>query len=127
LPINVAKKAIADVREFGKIRYSFLGIRYIPINETIKQEKNLSVDYGVMLTKGENGESPVYAGGPADKAGLKESDIVLEIDGIRLNQLNMLGDLMINKRVGDVINLKVLRGVETISVSVTLDERPETL
>lgn len=127
LPVNIAKKAIADVQEFGKIRYAFLGIRYIIVNESIKQEKNLSLDYGVILVKGDNDEPVVYADGPADKAGLKEGDIVFEIDGVKIDQQNMLGDLMANKRVGDVVNLKVLRGSETMIISVTLDERPETL
>ncbi len=126
LPINFAKKGIADVNEFGKIRYAFLGVSYTSINASVKEEKGLSVDYGVLITPGSDGVS-VMKDSPADKAGLKEGDIILEFDGQKITKDNPLNRLIANKRVGDTVTLKVLRDGKEMDVSVTLDERPETV
>ena len=127
LPINFAKKGLADTKEFGTIKYAFLGVRYVIINASAKQEKNLDVDYGILLSKSAQGGEAVMKNSPADKAGLKEGDIILEFGGIRVDQKNSLTRLLAGKRVGEKVNLKVLRGKEELNIIVTLDDRPEQL
>jgi serine protease Do len=127
LPVNFAKKGIADVQEFGQIRYAFLGIRYVAINASIKEEKELSVDYGILLIKGPNEESAIVEGGPAEIAGLQEGDIILEFGGTRIDMKNTLTGLIGDRRVGEIVSLKVLRGEEILELTVTLDERSENM
>ncbi|MDO8555092.1 MAG: trypsin-like peptidase domain-containing protein [bacterium] len=127
LPINFAKKGLADTKEFGTIKYAFLGVRYVIINASVKQEKNLDVDYGILLSKSAQGGTAVMKDSPADKAGLKEGDIILEFGGIRVDQKNSFTRLLAGKRVGEKVSLKVLRGKEILNVIVTLDDRPEQL
>lgn len=127
LPINFAKKGLADTKEFGTIKYAFLGVRYVIINVSIKQEKNLDVDYGILLSKSLQGGAAVMKDSPADKAGLKEGDIILEFGGIRVDQKNSFTKLLGSKRVGEKINLKVMRGKEILNIIVILDDRPEQL
>ncbi|MFH1978860.1 MAG: trypsin-like peptidase domain-containing protein [Patescibacteria group bacterium] len=127
LPINIAKKYIADIQEFGEIRFAYLGVRYLVVTDMVKEEKGLSVDYGALLINGDNGESAIMTGSPAEVAGLKEGDIILEMDGVKIDKDHRLAKLLSNKRVGDTINMKVLRGEEQIDLEVTLDERPENL
>lgn len=122
LPINAVKKAIADVKATGRILYPYIGIRYVVINPAIKESQKLSVDYGALLRSSE-GESAILAGSPAEKAGLKEGDIILEIDGVRVTQDNTPGDLISRKRIGDTIKLKVLRGTAETQLSAVLQER----
>jgi serine protease Do len=124
LPINIAKKDIADAEKFGKVRFAFLGVRYLMINGQVKEEKKLPVDYGILLTKGPKGEPAITKDSPADKAGLKEGDIILEFDGKRIDQNNSLTKLISVKQVGEKVKLKVLRNSKTFEVEVTLDERP---
>ncbi|MCH7883177.1 trypsin-like peptidase domain-containing protein [Patescibacteria group bacterium] len=124
LPINIIKKAIKDVREFGEIRYAFLGIRYLMITPEIKEQKDLSVDYGALLIKGKNGEAAVVNGSPAMEVGLREGDIILEFAGSRITKESTLAKLITRRRVGDNIELKVLRGSEELVVEVTLSELP---
>jgi len=66
-------------------------------------------------------ELAVIPGSPADKAGIVENDIILEIDGVKLNNETSFASVIRGKNVGQVINLKILhKGVEK-KVSVTLE------
>ncbi|MEK7085213.1 MAG: trypsin-like peptidase domain-containing protein [Patescibacteria group bacterium] len=122
LPINAVKKATQDVKATGRILYPYIGIRYVVINPAVKESQKLSVDYGALL-RSSGGESALVAGSPAEKAGLKESDIILEIDGVRVSQDNTPGDLISRKRIGDTIKMKVLRGASELELKAILEER----
>ncbi|MEK7162497.1 MAG: trypsin-like peptidase domain-containing protein, partial [Patescibacteria group bacterium] len=122
LPINAVKKAVEDVKTFGKVRYPFLGVRYIIINPALKAERKLSMDYGALITAGP-GELAVLADSPAKKAGLQQGDIILEFDGMRVDQDHALGDLIASKRIGDTVKLKVLRDGKEIFLEAALEER----
>ncbi len=126
LPINSIKSAIASVKETGKIVRPYLGVRYTVITEEMKEKNNLTVDYGVLVKAGANSnELAVLPGSPADIAGIVENDIILEIDGVKLDEDTSLASLIRNKNIGDVVNLKILhKGVEKI-VQVTLKPAPE--
>jgi putative serine protease PepD len=64
--------------------------------------------------------NPVSPGGPADKAGIKPGDVILEFDGHRVNAPDDLVVAIRAKSVGDQVSLKVRRGGTTMSVRVTL-------
>jgi serine protease Do len=122
LPINSIKSAIESVKSTGKIIRPYLGIRYVAINAQLKEKNNLAVDYGVLVKRGDTAsELAVIPGSPADKAGIVENDIILEINGVKLNEENSLASLIRAKSVGQIVTLKVLsKGVEK-NVSVTLE------
>lgn len=123
LPINTAKKAIQDVKERGKIVYPFLGVRYVLVNEQIKNELNLSVDYGALIMKDETTNEPaVVPGSAADKAGLKENDIILEVDGKKITEQNPLYKIIREYNTGDEVQMKVLRDGKEINIKVKLGE-----
>ncbi len=125
VPINKAKKDIEQVKTSGKIVYPFLGIRYVLIDEEIKEENNLPVDYGAWVVKGKTEEPAVWLDSAAEKAGLKEGDIVLEFNNEKITQKNSLAKIIIKYKPGDKVTLKILRGKEESMVSVTLGERSE--
>lgn len=122
LPINSVKGAIESVKSTGKIVRPYLGVRYVAINAEMKQVNNLAVDYGVLVKAGANqNELAVIPGSPADKASIVENDIILEVDGVKLDDQTSLASLIRAKKIGQVIILKILsRGVEK-KVSVTLE------
>ncbi|MEK7122105.1 MAG: PDZ domain-containing protein, partial [Patescibacteria group bacterium] len=95
-------------------------------NSKIKEEKKLSVDYGALLTKDENGEPAVMAGSPAAAAGLKEGDIILEFSGIKIDQENNLAKLLSKHKVGEKVSFKILRDGKEMNIEMELTERPET-
>lgn len=125
IPINKAKKDIEQVKNTGKITYPFLGIRYILINEQIKEEGNLTVDYGAWIKRGDQGEPAITQGSAAQKAGLREGDIILEFNGEKITIENSLAKMILRYSPGDTVSLKILRGDQEKIMSVTLGERSE--
>ncbi len=122
LPINSIKSAVDSVKTTGKIVRPYLGIRYVPINTEMKEKNNLSVDYGVLVKSGaDKNELAVIPGSPADKAGIVENDIILEINGVKLDEKNNLASIIREKSVGQSVTLKILHRGKELTVSVTLE------
>jgi S1-C subfamily serine protease len=125
VPINKAKKDIESVKTVGKIVYPFLGVRYVLINETVQQKNNLASSYGTWITKGNQGEVAITPGSAAEKAGLQEGDIILELNAEKITTDNSLAKIIQKYKPGDTVTLKILRGTQEKNVSVTLGERSE--
>lgn len=125
IPINYAKKDIEQVIATNKISYPFLGVRYILIDEDVKEEYNLTVDYGALISSGNNNESAITDGSPADIAGLKEGSIILEFDGQKVTAKNTLAKIIQKYNVGDTVSLHILYNSVEMDVSIILAERPE--
>jgi serine protease Do len=126
LPVNTIRSVVESVKSTGKIVRPFVGVRYVAINAEIKEKNNLTVDYGILVQRGETkSDLAVIPGSPADKAGIVENDIILEIDGVKIDQDQDFASIIRNKKVGDTIVLKMLhKGVEK-TVNVTLESAPE--
>lgn len=121
IPINDAKKMITDVETTGKISYPFLGIRYVVITPELKEQQKLSVDYGAWVIRGEKREDvAVIPGSSADKAGILENDIILEVDGAKITKDVSLAKIIQGHQVGDIVIMKILRKGVEISVSALL-------
>jgi S1-C subfamily serine protease len=125
IPINKAKKDIEQVKTSGKISYPFLGVRYVLINEEIQKKNNLPVDYGAWVQKGSGGEAAIFPGSAAEKAGLKEGDIILEFNGEKITTENTLAKIIMKYNPGDKVTLKILREGKEKIIEVTLGERSE--
>lgn len=126
LPINSIKGAIDSVKNSGKILRPYLGVRYLAINSELKEANSLTVDYGVLVKGGSNAkELAVIPGSPADKAGIVENDIILSVDGVRIDQNNSLAAIIRQKKIGETITLRVLsKGAEKV-LRATLEVFPE--
>ncbi|MBI4262075.1 trypsin-like peptidase domain-containing protein [Candidatus Uhrbacteria bacterium] len=122
IPINEAKRGITSVQKTGKIARSWLGVRYTAVTRALKEANNLDIDYGALITRGGPNELAVVPGGPADKAGLLENDIVLEVNGVRLDESHGLSPEIGKYDPGDVVTLKVLSKGKTKTIKVTLGE-----
>lgn len=121
LSSNSVKSVVDSVIKTGKIIRPFLGIRYIPITPDLKKQNNLPVDYGVLVQPGtQPGELAVIPGSPADKAGIVENDIILEIDGVKLTSGQDLASIIRSKKIGDSVKLKILDKGQEKTVTVTL-------
>lgn len=123
LPINQVKRLIDEVEKGIKISVPYLGIRYIVIDDIVKNQAKLPVDYGVLVTRGNKfTDLAVIPGSPADLAGIVENDIILEINNEKLTKNNQLGDIVAKYKVGDNINLKIWHKGQEKEISVILEE-----
>ncbi|MGD0576675.1 MAG: trypsin-like peptidase domain-containing protein [Candidatus Staskawiczbacteria bacterium] len=123
IPINMAKRDIQQVSATNKIVYPFLGVRYVLVDDQVKQKYNLSVDYGALVLKGDKGEAAVVAGSAADKAGIKEKDIILSVNGEKITTDNSMSTIIEKYNPGDTITLHILRNGKEQDIPVTLGQR----
>jgi len=123
IPVNQAKRSMDQVQTSGKIVYPFLGVRYVLITQQIREENDLGSDYGAWLVKGANGEPAIEPGSSAEKAGLKENDIILEFNNEKVNSDNSLSEIIVKYKPGDKVVLKVLRDSQEKIIEVVLGER----
>ena len=123
IPINKIRKDIVDVEQSGRIIYPLLGVRYVLITRAVAESRKLPVDYGALINRGDNFNEPaVVPNSAADKAGIKEGDIVLELNSIKINEDNPLSELILKHKPGDKISLKILRDKKEMIVNVLLEE-----
>ena len=125
IPINKAKRDIEQVKTLGKIVYPFLGVRYVLVNEDVKEEYNLTVDYGALIVKGEEGSPAIWPDSAAEEAELKEGDVILEFGGEKITQENSLAKIIMKYNPEDRVTLKFLREDEERTIEVVLGERSE--
>jgi serine protease Do len=123
IPALFAKDIADSVKNFGKIVRPYIGIRYINITPALKEKNKLSVDYGILVVRGKDpSELAVIPGSPANKAGIVENDIILEIDGKKLDGKVNFANIIRLKKPGDVVKLKILHRGEEKIVDVKLEE-----
>ncbi len=123
IPINCAKKDLEEVKKYGKIKVPFLGIKHILLTKEIAKKNKLPVDHGALIVRENLGESAIVKGSAADKANLKEFDIILEINGKKITPKNPLSNALQEAKIGEEINLKVLRSKKKIDIKAKLKER----
>jgi S1-C subfamily serine protease len=128
LTSNTVKNIADSVKQHGEIVRPYLGVRYTQITENLKKKNNLTVDYGVLVSRGEAPEDlAVIPGSPADKAGIVENDIILEIDGVKLEQGKSLASIIRQKDIGQIVKLKILHKGTEKEVEVKLENAPKDI
>ena len=123
IPINCAKKDLEEVKQHGRLKRPFLGVRYIILNEEISQKNKLPINYGALIVRERLGEVPIIKGSPADKVKLQEFDIILECQGEKITTKNPLSNVLEKYKIGQKINLRVLRGKKKLDLKIELGER----
>lgn len=128
LPINNAKKDLEELKKHGRIRQPYLGVRYLPITEELKGIFNLPVNFGALviaepeITQGIN--QAVVPNSPAAKAGLKEADIILEVNNKKVSLEKNVTDIVQECEIGQQLPLKILRNGRERMLKLVLGERP---
>lgn len=114
LPSNALRRAVESVRLYGRIVRPWIGVRYVPQED------------GALIVRGSNKNEPgVEPDSPAAKAGLREKDVIMAVDGVPVDLNHSLGSAVVRRAPGDVVMLKVMRDDKTLQIPLTLEERPQ--
>lgn len=119
IPINAIKGLLEGVLKHGKIERAYLGVRYADITPTIAKQRNLSVKKGAIVL-GNAGSGGIDPGGPADKAGIKEGDVITKIGELEVGVHGGVSSLVAEYKPGDTIQVTILRDGKEQQLRVTL-------
>lgn len=119
IPINDAKGLLKNVMKNGRAERAYLGVRYVTITPALATEEKLSVKQGAYLKAAEG--SAIISGSPAAKAGLRDGDIIVGLNGTKLDRRNPLAGLLSLYTVGDTVEVTVLRGGKEQTLKATLE------
>ena len=113
IPSNPALKVINQLIEFGETKRGWLGVRIQEVTKEIAEVEKLEKAEGALVAS-------VSEKSPADKAGIKAGDIILEFDGKRIDTMRTLPKLVAQTKVGKKVKLKIWRSEKLISKNVIL-------
>lgn len=119
IPVSSVKGMLAQLVEKGTAERAYIGVYSVEITPEVATAYNLPVTSGSYIYSASS-YSAIVSGGPADKAGLKDKDIVLAINGVKVGAAGSISSLIGEYKPGDTVQLTVLRGGEEIAINVTL-------
>ncbi|MFH0803862.1 MAG: trypsin-like peptidase domain-containing protein [Candidatus Tagabacteria bacterium] len=122
IPISYAQKILEEVRKYGRLIRPFLGARYVILTKEISRANNLHIDYGALIVRENFGEPAIIERSTAEKAGLKEYDVILEADKKKITEDNPLSEVLASHKIGDDIIFKILRDRKEIDLKAKLEE-----
>jgi serine protease Do len=120
LPVDLIKSALTSYDKRGKIERPMLGVRYQPLTPSIAKDNKLSVNQGAWVQQSSPSLPGIVSGGPADKAGLMEGDVITAIDGQKIDQRHPLTAVVQSHQPGDKVTVSYVRGKETHAAHATL-------
>lgn len=127
IPIDATKGLLRSVLETGKAERAYIGVRYVDITPALAKARDLPVKQGALVTAsgGSNG-SAVVKGGPADKAGIKENDILTKVNGAVVGKNGNVSSLVSAYMPNETIDITYLRNGKETTTKLTLATYKET-
>jgi serine protease Do len=113
IPANSAKIVIDQLIEFGETKRGWLGVRIQDVTQEIADVEKLDEPRGALVAS-------VAENSPSDKAGIKAGDIILEFNGVKINQMKELPAIVAKTKVGKKVEVKVWRNQKEITKNVLL-------
>lgn len=124
IPINATKGTLKSVLAGKGVQRAYLGLRYVPLTAAVAKQYNLSVTEGAYVVGGENSTTGVVSEGPADKAGVKDKDIITKINGLTVGRQGGVSSLIGEYAPGDTVELVIVRDGRELTAKVTLAAYP---
>lgn len=115
IPSNQAQHVIEQLKEFGRAKRGRIGISFQPVTDEIAESLGMEKGRGALVTS-------VVEGGPADKAGIKPDDIIIEFEGKTIKTRNDLPIWVANTKIGTKAKLVVLRKGKRKKLTLVVDE-----
>lgn len=119
IPISSVKGMLSQLVESGKAERAYVGVYSLDITAAVAKAYNLPVSEGAYLYSS-SAYSAVISGSPADKAGLKDKDIVTAINGVKVGAAGSISSIVGEYKPGDTVQFTVIRDNKETAVNVTL-------
>ncbi|HLG32230.1 MAG TPA: trypsin-like peptidase domain-containing protein, partial [Ignavibacteriaceae bacterium] len=117
IPINKVKRIVDELKKYGKIERDFeIGLRIQSIDEGIANYYKLKTTKGVIVTK-------IYPGTPAEKAGIEVGDIILEVEGYKINSESSIFGVFHEFRTGQEVTLQIVRDNKELTKKMFLERK----
>ena len=117
IPVNIAMRVIKDIKENGgDVERTSLGVGVLELDKELAKELNLDIDKGIYIDEVMNGSAAEYAG-------ILPTDVIVEIDGKKVEKFDDLKEIVDYSKVGDVLQVKVYRNGELQTIPVRLKKR----
>ena len=113
IPSNSAQLVIDQLIEFGETKRGWLGVRIQDVTQEIADVEKLDEPRGALVAS-------VAEDSPSDKAGIKAGDIILEFNGVKINQMKELPAIVAKTKVGKTVKVKVWRNKRELTKNVLL-------
>jgi S1-C subfamily serine protease len=117
IPSNTAREITYELIKYGRVIKPWLGIYGVDVTRNLAEYYNLPANTGVLVVR-------IIRGGPAHRAGLESGDIIVELDGIKLETIKELTSHIGRRKVGEKIEITLLRGRRKFKTFITLGEQP---
>ena len=118
IPINQAMRVVEDLIVSGSVTRGWLGVSIQDIDENMAKALDLEIRDGAIIAQ-------VLKNSPAEKGGIKEQDIILEVDGKEVGNSSQLKNLVSSHRPGEETDLLILRDGLELDLTVELGARPD--
>jgi serine protease Do len=120
IPSNTAKHVMEDLIKTGKVSRGYLGVSITSLREDLAKQFKVPDTSGALV-------NDVTPGGPADKAGIKNGDVIRKLDGKTVGDSGQLTAMVTNMNPGTEVVLDILRDGKPMTIHLTLGERPANL
>lgn len=117
IPSNTVKPIVDSIIKYGKVVRPWIGVVGGDVNQALTERYNLAVSKGVFV-------SELPAGGPAQKAGIQPGDVIISLNKKEIAVFSDLRNIIEKLKIGDTVEVVVMRGGQKKTLSVTLGEMP---
>jgi serine protease Do len=118
IPSDIAENVIQQLREYGDVRRAWLGVRIQSVTEELGEGLRLDDPRGALVAS-------VSEGGPADNAGIRQGDVILQFDGRKVTEMRELPRMVAETRIGKTVDVVVWRKGSRKTIEVDLGELDE--
>lgn len=120
IPSNMARSVMQSIIKYGKVIRGWLGVTIQDLTKELAEEFNVKGQKGALVTD-------IMEGSPAEKAGLKKGDVIVEFQGKKVRDVRHLRNMVAETPPGTEVTLKIIRNGKEKSLTVTLGEFPEEI
>ncbi len=117
IPINTAKNVLEQLKKHKKIKRGFIGVQIVPLTEEYAAELGMKDNSGALVGQ-------VTDGGPADKGGVTQGDVILSVNGNAIKNFSDLINEVENTPIGKTLKIEVWRNKTKVALFITVGERP---